>query len=423
MYHGAPMPSHAPPSAPRRLDPDSRFTLAFLAALVALGPLSVDMYLPAMPAMQRALDTDIAGMHLTLSAYLWGFSVFHLACGPLADRYGRRPVLLAGTGMFILASIGCALVSSVEELMVYRFVQGIGACAGPTLARTITRDVFGPRGAARALSLIAMLMALAPAIAPGLGGIMLRYVPWPSVFFFLASYGFVVLLIVVYRIPETLPAPQSLKPRAIAANYLELLRDPVFLPVASASALVYAGLMAYLACSGFVFIDMLGVPTAYFGLIFLTSVIGYMGGSAFSARLAAHRPPAQVLFDGVRLALLSTLLMLVLHTLRPLSVFALIAPMALYSAALGLTLPHAMAMAMEHFSRIAATNSSLFGFLQMGLSALITAAVGAVLVSTPMPMILTMFVIDCCALLLVIYARRRVARQPPFDSVTETLKS
>lgn len=419
------MPTHsvpAPPSATPRLNPDSRLTLAFLAALVALGPLSVDMYLPAMPAMQRALGADIAGMHLTLSAYLWGFSVFHLACGPLADRYGRRPVLLAGTATFILASIGCALASSVEELTTYRFVQGLGACAGPTLARTITRDVFGPRGAARALSLIAMLMALAPAIAPGLGGLMLRYVPWPSVFFFLAGYGFAVLLIVVCRIPETLPVAQSLRPRAIAANYAQLLRDPVFLPVASASALVYSGLMAYLACSGFVFIDMLGVPTEYFGLIFLTSVAGYMGGSAFSARLAARRPPARVLFAGVRLALLSTLLMLALHSLWPPSVLALIVPMALYAAALGLTLPQAMAMAMENFPRIAATNSSLFGFLQMGLSALITALVGLVLVATPMPMIVTMLVIDCFALLLVIYARRRAPRQPPFDSVTETLQ-
>ena len=282
--------------------------------------------------------------------------------------------------------------------------------------------MFGPRGAARALSLIAMLMALAPAIAPGLGGLMLRYVPWPSVFFFLAGYGFAVLLIVVCRIPETLPVAQSLRPRAIAANYAQLLRDPVFLPVASASALVYSGLMAYLACSGFVFIDMLGVPTEYFGLIFLTSVAGYMGGSAFSARLAARRPPARVLFAGVRLALLSTLLMLALHSLWPPSVLALIVPMALYAAALGLTLPQAMAMAMENFPRIAATNSSLFGFLQMGLSALITALVGLVLVATPMPMIVTMLVIDCFALLLVIYARRRAPRQPPFDSVTETLQ-
>jgi DHA1 family bicyclomycin/chloramphenicol resistance-like MFS transporter len=401
---------------PPALNPDSRLTLAFLAALVALGPLSVDMYLPAMPAMQAAFDTDIVQMHLTLSAYLWGFALFHLVCGPLADRYGRKPVLVAGTGLFVAASAGCALAGSVEELTLFRFIQGIGACVGPTLARTITRDVFGPRGAARALSLIAMLMALAPAVAPGLGGIMLRYVPWPSVFLFLGAYGVVVLWMVLARLPETLPAPQSLHPGSIAANYLLLLRDPVFLPVACASALVYAGLMAYLASSGFVFITMLGVPVEYFGLIFLTSVAGYMGGSAVSARLAANRPPATVLLGGGLLAAASTLTMLVLHLLSPTSIFALIMPMAFYAAALGLVLPHAMAMAMEHFGQIAATNSSLFGFLQMGLSSVITAWVGAVLVSSPLPLIVIMAATQLIAVALILWGRAQKPRATAGDS-------
>jgi DHA1 family bicyclomycin/chloramphenicol resistance-like MFS transporter len=385
--------------------PDSRLTLLFLAALVALGPLSVDMYLPAMPAMQKAFATDIGSMHLTLSAYLWGFALFHLFCGPLADRYGRKPLLLTGTALFVLASLGCALSSTVTELTAYRFVQGIGACVGPTLARTITRDVFGPRGAARALSLIAMLMALAPAIAPGLGGVLLRYVEWPMVFFFLALYGAAVLWIVSYRIPETLPEPQSLRPKNIAANYLLLLRDPVFLPIATASALVYSGLMTYLVCSGFVFIEMLGVPVEYFGLIFLTSVIGYMSGSALSARLAAGQPPARVVLGGGLVAAGSSLAMLIAHLAANDSVLALVLPMTFYAAALGLVMPQAMAMAMEHFPKIAATNSSLFGFLQMGLSALITAGVGAVLVSSPLPMILTMVATEVLALGLIVYAR------------------
>lgn len=397
---------------PATLNPDSRLTLAFLAALVALGPLSVDMYLPAMPAMQAAFDTDIVSMHLTLSAYLWGFAVFHLVCGPLADRYGRKPILIAGTGLFVAASLGCALAASVEELTLYRFIQGIGACVGPTLARTITRDVFGPRGAARALSLIALLMALAPAVAPGLGGIMLRYVEWPSVFVFLGAYGIAVLWIVIAYIPETLGEPQSLRPANIAANYLLLIRDPVFLPVACASALVYAGLMAYLASSGFVFITMLGVPVAYFGLIFLSSVFGYMGGSAVSARLAARHPPATVLLGGGLLAAASTVIMLIGHLLLPTSILALILPMAFYAAALGLVLPQAMAMAMEHFPQIAATNSSLFGFLQMGLSAVITAGVGGVLTESPLPMILTMTATQILAVLLILRGRAQQPRLP-----------
>ena len=146
--------------AHRHLNPDSPWLLGLLAALVAMGPLSVDMYLPAMPLMMRALGTDIGHMHLTLSSYLTGFAVFHLACGPLADRFGRKPVLTGGTLIFVAACIGCAQSTTVEELLAFRFLQGVGACVGPTLARTVTRDIFGPRRAARALSLIAMLMAV-----------------------------------------------------------------------------------------------------------------------------------------------------------------------------------------------------------------------------------------------------------------------
>lgn len=404
------------------LNPESRLTLVFLAALVSLGPLSVDMYLPAMPAMQRAFDTNIVQMHLTLSAYLWGFALFHLACGPLADRYGRRPLLMGGTAVFILASVGCALSETVEQLTLCRFVQGLGACVGPTLARTITRDLFGARGAARALSLIAMIMALAPAIAPGLGGIMLRYVAWPSVFIFLAVYGVVVLWVIVSKLPETLPQAQSIAPRAIAGNFLRLLRDPVFLPVATAGGLVYAGLTAFLASSGFVFIDMLGVPVEYFGLVFLPSVIGYMGGSALSARLSAHHAPPQVLMYGAILGVCASSLMLLWQTLAPLSVLAIILPMTFYAAALGLIMPNAMAMALEHFPLIAATTSALFGFIQMGLAAVLTGGVGSVLDTSPRPMVIAMLGATAIALVMVFWSRSAVQKRESLHTFEEAAK-
>lgn len=371
--------------------------LVFLAALVALGPLSIDMYLPAMPSMQHAFTTDIASMHVTVSAYLWGFALFHLACGPLADRFGRRPVLLAGTALFIVASLGCALSTTVSQLSTFRFVQGIGACVGPTLARTITRDVFGPTRAARALSLIAMFMALAPAVAPGLGGIMLRYIPWPSIFIFLAVYGLAIGVLTWRFLPETLPARQSLLPRHIARNYMILLQHPSFLAVCIAGALMYAGLMAYLASSGFVFITMLGVPTEYFGLIFLTSVVGYMAGSAWSASLSNRLTSEHVMFLGTIVALISTLAMLGAHQWQPSSVPALALPMTFFALALGLVMPHAMAIALKPFPTLAGTASSLLGFIQMGLSALITGAVGHLLTDSPQPLLLSMLAITTAA--------------------------
>ena len=377
--------------AHRHLHHDSPWLLALLAALVALGPLSVDMYLPAMPTMMLALDTDIGHMHLTLSAYLTGFAIFHLACGPLADRFGRKPVLTGGTVLFVAACIGCSRSSSIEELLLFRFVQGVGACVGPTLARTITRDVFGPNRAARALSLIAMLMALAPAVAPSIGGVMLLVLPWPSIFVFLGVYGAAMIVLIQLYLAESLPRPQSLHPLAIARNYGQLFRDPLFLSATFASGLVYAGLMAYLSSSSFIYIEMLGVPVEYFGFIFLTSVVGYMLGSALSARLTRYYDPERTVLLGSIGVTVAAGCMWLGAELLPDSIGAIVLPMVFYSTGMGLVLPNAMAVALRPFPHIAGTASSLLGFIQMSLSAAATALVGALLRDTPAPMLAFMF--------------------------------
>ena len=399
--------------AHRHLHHDSPWLLALLAALVALGPLSVDMYLPAMPTMMLALDTDIGHMHLTLSAYLTGFAIFHLACGPLADRFGRKPVLTGGTVLFVAACIGCSRSSSIEELLLFRFVQGVGACVGPTLARTITRDVFGPNRAARALSLIAMLMALAPAVAPSIGGVMLLVLPWPSIFVFLGVYGAVMIVLIQTYLAESLPRPQSLHPLVIARNYGQLFRDPLFLSATFASGLVYAGLMAYLSSSSFIYIEMLGVPVEYFGLIFLTSVVGYMLGSAISARLTRYYDPVQTTLLGSVLVTAAAGCMWLGAHLFPNSIAAILLPMVFYSTGMGLLLPNAMAVALRPFPHIAGTASSLLGFIQMSLSAAATALVGAFLKDTPAPMLAFMFLVTLLALGLSVRVYQRYALTKP----------
>ncbi|MEM9254504.1 MAG: multidrug effflux MFS transporter [Pseudomonadota bacterium] len=374
--------------------------LVLLAALVALGPLSVDMYLPAMPIMMRALDTNISAMHLTMSSYLTGFAVFHLVCGPLGDRFGRRPILIGGSLLFVCASIGCTLAENIQEMMVFRFVQGVGACVGPTLARAVARDVFGPTRAARALSLIAMLMALAPAIAPALGSVLLLWMPWQIIFAFLAAYGALMILLVYLFLAESLPVKQSLHPLSILRNYGQLLRHVEFMTAAIASSMIYAGLMIYLASSSFVYIDMLGVPQAHFGLVFTTTVIGYILGSGLSARLAHGQRPERQVVQGACLASGATLTMTCGHFLSPDSIAALLIPMVLYAAGMGLTLPNAMAVALRPFPQIAGTASALLGFIQMSISASATALVGLFLKDTPAPMALMMAAVTSIALLL-----------------------
>jgi len=396
--------------AQRHLHPDSRWLLVLLASLVALGPLSVDMYLPAMPRMMQALDTDIQHMHLTLSTYLTGFAIFHLVCGPLADRFGRKPILIGGTLLFVAASVGCSLSTTVEEMLVFRFIQGIGACVGPTLARAVARDVYGPMRAARALSLIAMLMALAPAVAPTMGSILLVWLPWPIVFIFLALYGLAMIVLINVFLGESLPQRQSLHPVAIARNFAQLVRNPVFLIATFASGFVYSGLMAYLSSSSFVYIDMLGVPLQYFGMIFLTSVVGYMLGSGTSARMSRSYDSEHTVLLGATLAAVGTGIMWFGAQLLPTSVLVLVLPMVLYATGMGLVLPNAMAIALRNFPHIAGTASALMGFIQMSLSASATALVGAWLKNTPAPMLDFLFVISLLALVLsAVLFRGRVA--------------
>lgn len=369
--------------------------LIMLAAMVSLGPLAIDMYLPAMPGLVQAMDTESGHVQLTISSFLLGFSLFHLVCGPLADRFGRRPIILVGLGVFVLASVACATATSIEELIAFRFIQGLGACVGPTLGRTVARDRYGPTGAARALSYIAMIMALAPAVAPSLGGIMLTVLPWPSIFLALGFYAAVVFIVIAIRLPESLPVQQALHPLHVLGNYRELLRDERYRQTALASALLYAGMIAFLSGASFVFIDMMSVPVQYFGSLFLTTVAGYMGGSAASARLALSRSSEVIMVLGVRLATLAALGMVAapLIWFHPTSI---ILPMALFALALGLVLPHAMAAALREFPTMAGTASALFGFIQMGLSAGTGVVVGSWLDRSPLPMTLTIL---ACSLL------------------------
>ena len=397
----------------RHLHPDSPWLLALLAALVALGPLSVDVYLPAMPTMMVALDTDIRHMHLTLSSYLTGFALFHLACGPLADRFGRKPILIGGTVLFVAACVGCSLAETVDELVFFRFIQGIGACVGPTLARAVARDIFGPTRAARALSLIAMMMALAPAIAPAMGGVMMLWLPWPSIFVFLAVYGIAMIMLIHVFLGESLPQRQSLHPLSILVNYGTLLRSPMFLIATFASGFVYAGFLAYLASSSFVYIDMLGVPVEYFGLTFITSVLGYMAGSGLSARLTKNYTSEQIVLAGAALAAMAAGTVWIGAQRLPDSIAMMMMPMMVYSMGIGLMLPNAMAIALSPFPYIAGTASALLGFVQMSLSAFATAIVGNYLVDSPAPVLNFMLAISGLALLLsVVLFRVRTHPKP-----------
>jgi DHA1 family bicyclomycin/chloramphenicol resistance-like MFS transporter len=245
-----------------------------------------------------------------------------------------------------------------------------------------------------------MMMALAPAIAPAMGGFMMLWLPWPSIFIFLAVYGIAMIMLIQIFLGESLPLRQSLHPLSILANYGTLLRSPLFLVATFSSGFVYAGFLAYLASSSFVYIDMLGVPMEYFGFTLITSVIGYMVGSGLSARFSRKYTSEQLMLAGAALAAGAAFAIWIGASLLPNSIAVMLLPMIFYSVGIGFMLPNAMALALSQFPYIAGTASALFGFVQMSLSAFATAIVGRYLVDSPAPMLDFMLFISGLALLL-----------------------
>lgn len=261
--------------------------LIVLGALTAFAPLSIDMYLPAFPQMEIALAASTDAIRHTLAAFFLGFALGQASYGPVTDRFGRKPPLYFGLGLYILASIGCALAPSAEVLTVLRFVQAVGACSGMVIARAMVRDLFEPKDAARAYSSLMLVTGLAPILAPIIGGIVLLWAGWTAIFWLLACYAVLALAAVHFRFPETHPADPS-RPLAFgraAADYGRIIVDRRYLGYAAGGGLGMAGMFAYIAGSPFVFIDLYGVPAQDYGWLFGLNALGFVVAAQVNGRL------------------------------------------------------------------------------------------------------------------------------------------
>ncbi|MGM0782598.1 MAG: multidrug effflux MFS transporter [Pseudomonadota bacterium] len=353
-------------------------TVAVLAALTALGPLATDMYLPAMPAMAEALDTGPDQVQLTLSLYMAGFALAQLFCGPVSDRFGRRPVMIAGFSLFLLASLLCAFAPSIEWLLAGRFLQALGGAAGPVLGRAAVRDIYGPVEAGRVLSYMASTMAMAPALAPIVGAGLLLFFGWESVFLLLSLYAAIMLLILALLMPEPLPQDrrQSVAPRAILANYRLLLTQRSFIGYTLINAAGFAGLFAFLSGSSFVLIEFMGLTPFEYGIGFALIVLGFFSGTLFSGRYSHHLGRDRLLLLATLVCALAGSTMAVLAIAGIHEPWAVIGPHILFLVGFGIVMPQSMAGALAPNPHCAGSASSLFGFLQMTIAALGGALVG-----------------------------------------------
>jgi len=367
------------------------FTLV-LGVLSAFSPLAIDMYLPALPSMERAFATTPAAVQGSLSAYFIGFGFAQLIYGPLGDRYGRRWPVVVGSALFVLACIACALAPNIQSLIAARFVAGIGACAGPVLARAMVRDTCAQDQASRMLSRLMLVMGVAPLVAPLVGGQLLVQFGWAAIFWVLAGFGAIAILLMLWLLPETLPIERRRRVgvAAMLADYGRLLRSRRYLGYALTGSAMVSALFAYLSGAPFVFINLFGVAPDNFGYIFGLNVIGMMLCAVVNGRLVGRIGGDHMILLAASVVAASGIALAVLGMSGWGGLVALCVPLFLFVSMISVVMPNASVGALVDYPHMAGSASALMGTMQFGLGAVAGVLVGALSDGTARPMTLVM---------------------------------
>lgn len=405
IFHGYPEPMSQSSSLAGRtqgaagLDPAfaRRPSIAILIAISAISPLGINMYLPSMPGMAASLGVDFSAVQLTLSLYLAAVALAQLVVGPLSDSFGRRPVLMGGLALFIAGSLICALAPGIEVLLFGRVVQAAGGCAGIVLGRAIVRDLYDRNEAASMIGYVTMGMAVAPMLAPSVGGLLDTAYGWRSSFFFLILTGSAILAASALQLHETNPRVARDTPRErLVSSYASLARSRAFWGYALTTSFSSAVFFAFLAGASFVTITLMGQSSSVFGFYMGSVAAGYILGNFLSGRFAGRVGAKPMMLAGLVLALASLSLMAGLFAAGLFHPIVLFAPMFLVGAANGIVLPSGFAGAVSVRPDLAGAASGLAGSLQIGMGALVTPILGALLGQTVWPLIAVM--IACASL-------------------------
>jgi MFS transporter, DHA1 family, multidrug resistance protein len=349
-----------------------------LGALIALGPFTIDMYLPALPTISTDLLTSSATVQLTLTGTLLGLGLGQLVIGPLSDRFGRRLPLLAGTAVHVLASALCLIAPSIEVLGGLRVLQGLGAAAGSVIALAIVRDLYTGRAAATLLSRLILVMGVSPVIAPTVGGYILAFTSWRGVFAVLAVIGLVLIPVAARALPETLP-PERRQTTGVFGTlrtYGRLLRDRTFLGLVLVAGLAMSAVMAYVSGASFVFQEEYGLSEQVFGLVFGTAAIWLIAATQLNPVLLRRFEPRQLLLAAVVAGSAAGLVLLTVALLGLGGVIGFLVGLWLVLFAVGLALPNAPAVALSRHGEAAGTAAALLGAVQFGVGAIVSPLVG-----------------------------------------------
>jgi len=384
--------------------------ILILGALTALGPFSIDMYLPGFSAIAADLGTTVNKVSLSLSSYFIGISAGQLLYGPLLDRFGRKSPLYIGLLVYILASLGCALTKNIDVLIALRFVQAIGSCAAAVASMTMVRDLFPVADSPKIFSLLMLVVGLSPMLAPTIGGYVIAGLDWHVVFIILMCMGIAVLLAARFGLPQTRKPDLSisLSPKPILSNFALVLKNPQFYTYAFSGAIAFSGLFTYVAGSPLLFMDIFKVSEKTYGWIFAFMSVSFIGSSQLNSVLLKKYSSQQLVFAALSLQCIISLIFLTAAINNWLDLYGTIAILFLYLGCLGLSNPNTAGLSLAPFSENAGSASALLGALQLGLGALASVAVGIFVKKTMVPMIVIMACGTVLALTILILGRKNI---------------
>jgi len=359
-----------------------------IGALTAFAPLSIDMYLPALPSIARDFNTGPSAVQLTLTAFVAGIALGQLLAGPISDAVGRRRPVFVGIAGYTVASLLCAVAPNVYALAGLRLVQGLTGAAGVVIARAIVRDLHSGVAAARYFSLLMLITGLAPILAPSLGGQLLRATSWRGVFLVLALAGVLIGVAVAIRLRETLPSERRRAGglRDTGRAFRALLSDRVFVGYALAASLAFDAIFTYISGSSFVLQGIYGMSPQTFALVFGVNAIGLVVATQINRRLAGVVPIARLLSAGLCTIAVASVALLVAASAHVFGLAGILVPLFVVMFSLGFVMPNSTALALSRHPEAAGTASALLGALQMGSGAVVAPVVGIAGTGTALPM-------------------------------------
>jgi DHA1 family bicyclomycin/chloramphenicol resistance-like MFS transporter len=397
------------------------YLILILGMLTAIGPFSIDMYLPAFPDIAKNLHTTVAQVTLSLSSFFIGISVGQLLYGPLLERFGRKKPLYIGLCIYLLASIGCALAASVNALIVLRLLQALGGCVGMVAARAMVRDLFEVKENAKIFSTLMLVVAVSPIIAPTLGGYITAVLGWRFVFAMLIVVDLIILAGVYFLLPESKKPDSnfSLRPAPIIKNFAGVITHPQFYTYALTAAISAAGLYAYIGGSPHVFIEIFHVSEKQYGWIFALIAMGLIGSSQLNSVLLKNYTSEQLIKVALTCQSIIGISMAVITFLGWNDVFITIFLIFIFLCTQGFVFPNASALSLASFGHNAGSASALMGAIQMSIGAGTSALVSVFQNHTAFPMTAVMACCAAAALTVFSLGRKIIIQRASIEKVEE----